>query len=331
MSGGARETTGVSDRAGDRETAGAEGRETAGAEGREILVIGASGLVGQLMMERFGQRAAGTYATHDMPGLVQLDITDAEATRRVIDELAPRVIVHTAALTDVNMCERDPAASDRVNVAGTRNVAEAAAEVGARYIFFSTDYVFGDDGPHDVDRLRMPMNVYGAHKAEAEDVVAELDDHVILRACNVYGYQREGKNFAMGIFESLLQGRRVLVAVDQWGSPTLASDLVDVAALLVDSDVRGPVHVAGPDQVTRLEWARRVAEVNGLDVSLLEPVPYSALGASAPRPRRGGLFARRTEEMLDIRFKRLDEGLMAMRAALEEAGVLPRAAPRKSI
>ncbi|HYC00273.1 MAG TPA: SDR family oxidoreductase [Candidatus Limnocylindrales bacterium] len=300
------------------------------AEGREILVVGASGLVGRLMMARFGERAAGTYATTAGPGLLQLDITDAEATRRLVTEISPRVIVHTAALTDVNRCEREPQTSERVNVQGTRNVAAAAADVGARYIFFSTDYVFGDDGPHEVDQVRTPLNVYGCHKAKAEDVVAGLEDHVILRACNVYGYQSGGKNFAMGIFESLHQGRRVLVAVDQWGSPTLASDLVEATMRIVDGDVRGPIHVAGPDQVTRLEWARRIAEVFGLDVSLLEPVPSSALGPAAPRPRRGGLCSRRTEQSLGMTFRRLDEGLLVMRGDLEDAGVLPRATPRRA-
>lgn len=288
-----------------------------GAERADVLVVGASGLVGRLLLARFGARATGTCNVHPSPGLVALDITDAQATRAVVASLAPRVVVHTAALTDVNRCEVDPEASRLVNVEGTRNVAAAAREAGARYVFFSTDYVFGDGGPHAPGAVRAPLNVYGRHKAEAEDIAAGVEDHAIIRACNVYGWQEGGKNFVMAVVEAMEAGRHVRAAFDQWVSPTLAADLAEATARLAfgepGGDLRGVVHLAGPDHVTRLEWTLRAAKAFGLDPGLVDSVSVDSLGAAAPRPRSGGLDARASEAALGLRMRGLDEGLAAMR------------------
>lgn len=279
---------------------------------KDVLIVGGSGLVGRLLLARFGERALGTCLSHPGDGLLELDITDADATLRTVSRLAPRVVVHTAALTDVNRCEVEPEVSRLVNVEGTRNVAAAAREAGARYLFFSTDYVFGDGGPHGLDAVRAPLNVYGRHKAEAEDIVAALEDHAVVRACNVYGWQRGGKNFVMMIVEAMRAGRRVRAAFDQWVSPTLAEDLAAAVDKLAFADLRGVVHLAGPDHVTRLEWTQRAARAFGLDESLIDSVSVDSLGAAAPRPRSGGLDAHQSELALGITMRGLTEGLAAM-------------------
>ncbi len=288
----------------------------------EILVVGASGLVGSELMRHLGGRAAGTCNRHPSPGLLACDITDADRTAKVVEAVSPRVIIHTAALTDVDYCETDPDASHAINVEGTRNVARAAAQAGARYIFVSTDYVFGgEQGPHKPHEAFAPVNVYGGHKAEAEGIVAAtVDDHVILRACGLYGYQPAGKNFVQAVFECGRTGKEMRVPLDQWGSPTLASDISEAATRIADSDMRGAVHVAGPDYLTRLDLARRAADAFGLDPAFIHGVTTAELNQAAPRPLKAGLDASDTATALGMHFVGMGEGLVRMRAALEAAG-----------
>ena len=123
-----------------------------GSRSASVLVVGASGLVGRRLMRRLGDAACGTYSTHAAPELVHLDVTDAAEARYVVERAQPRVVIDCAAWTHVDGCEKDPARSYAVNVEGVRNLAVAAAAAGARFIFYSTDYVFGGDtGPHRLD------------------------------------------------------------------------------------------------------------------------------------------------------------------------------------
>ena len=164
-------------------------------------------------------------------------------------------------------------------------VAIAAAEFGARHVYFSTDYVFGsDDGPHRLSETPRPLNEYGHHKLEAERIVAaSVENHVIVRACNLYGYEADGMNFVMAVWKILNRGERMRVPEDQWGSPTLAVDLSEAIAKLLDRDIRGVVHLAGPDYVSRLELGRRAASAFGLDPDGIEGVPTTDLGQDAVR------------------------------------------------
>ncbi len=279
--------------------------------GGAILIVGASGLVGRRLAAHLGPRAQGTAFRGVASGLHTLDIRDEAAVQRRVEALAPSVIVHTAAWTDVDGCELDPDRSRAVNVDGTRHVARAAARIGARYILFSTDYVFGGEaGPHRVDEEPAPMNVYGRHKLEGERLALELvGDAVVVRGCNVFGYQPGGRNYVLGVVGRALAGEPVRAAMDQWGCPTLAEDLCAVVERLVDRDVRGVLHAAGPDYVTREDWARRALTIFGLDPAIVEPLRAADLAQKAPRPSRGGLDATDTQSLLDIRFTPLDRAL----------------------
>jgi len=292
-------------------------------DGARILVVGASGLVGSALLRHFGAQATGTCNQHPAAGLLPLDITDANATRRLLVRLRPAIVVHTAALTHVDLCEKEPARSEAVNVHGTRNVAEAAAAVDARYLFFSTDYVFGGDrGPHRLAEPFEPLSVYGRHKLEAEGIVAAaVANHVIVRSCNLYGYQPGGKNFVLAVYECGMSGRAMRVPVDQWGSPTLAEDLATATAALIQSDVVGAAHLAGPDYLDRLDLARRAARAFDLDADFIEGVPTVELNQAAPRPLKGGLDATETAARLGFRFSSLADGLGRMRSAMERAGL----------
>ncbi|MFN8625618.1 MAG: SDR family oxidoreductase [Candidatus Binatia bacterium] len=265
-----------------------------------VLVVGASGFVGSRLQEVFPGECVGTYHSHPVAGLLPLDVRDRDAVDRVVAEVAPDLIFHPAAQAHVDWCETHVEESFEINVHGARNVAEAARKVGARYIYFSSDYVFnGAAGPYTEDATPDPLNAYGRQKLAAECLVAQdLENYLIVRLCGVYGYQREGKNFVMALLERGRRAESMNVPCDQWGTPTYAASLAAAVKALALSAHRGIVHVVGPECMDRATFARLACAVFGLDPAFLRPCRTAELQQAAPRPLRGGLVAEKVRGLL---------------------------------
>lgn len=292
---------------------------------RKLLIIGASGLVGGYLLDYFGSRASGTgnANTAARADLIRCDITDAAQASTVVTRSGADVVVHTAAYTHVDGCEQNPELSRAVNVDGTRNVANACNVAGARYLFISTDYVFdGETGPHRVGDSFAPLNVYGRHKLEAEEIVAAtVEDHAIVRSCNLYGWRPGSKNFAMAVYQLGSAGKPMRVPFDQFGSPTLAEDMANAVDVLASCDQTGAFHFAGCDYVNRLEWAQRAAEAFGLNPGFITGVTTAELAQPACRPLKGGLDSSDTCRQLGVTFRGVAGGLAAMREAMQRDGI----------
>jgi dTDP-4-dehydrorhamnose reductase len=285
-----------------------------------VLVVGASGFVGGELMQVFGGDAVGTFHRTSVPGLLPLDITDASRVQALMRDFRPRLVIHPAAQPNVDRCESEVEESYRVNVVGTRNVAEAARDVGARFVYFSTDYLFdGADGPYAPDAPPAPINVYGRHKLEAEQAVRDtLDDHLIVRVCGVYGYHPAGKNFVMGLLAKGERQEPMKVPLDQWGTPTFVENLAAAVKELALSHHTGVVHPVGPDYLSRIDFARLGAEILGLEPDFLRPVTTHELAQPARRPLRGGVDNRSTQALLATRLVGAREGLEAVKRRVAE-------------
>lgn len=284
------------------------------------LIIGASGLVGGALRAVFPD-AVGTYYRKPAADLEPLDIADDAAVRALVARVVPELILLPAAQPNVDACEKDPGASERVNVAGTRHVAAAAAAAGARLVFFSTDYVFdGQAGPYPPDAAPAPINVYGRHKLAAERIVGDtVTDHLIVRACGVYGYQASGLNFVMAL-DRLARARETMrVPHDQWGTPTLAESMAAAVRELALAGHRGILHPVGSDYLSRIDFARLAAEVLGHDPGFLKPVSTPELQQPARRPLHGGVDNRSTQAILRTRLVGAREGLSIVKRQMEAA------------
>jgi dTDP-4-dehydrorhamnose reductase len=273
----------------------------------------------------FGAHAVGTYCNHPGAGLRHLDMRDGAAVQRCVSEVRPDVILQPAAQPHVDWCEEHVQESHDVNVAGTRHVVNAARAVGARYVFFSTDYLFnGRSGPHPEDAAPDPLNVYGRHKLEAETIIrTSLEDSLIVRVCGVYGFERQGKNFIMALLARGGCGEPMNVPSDQWGNPTYADNLAAAVKELALATHRGVVHVAGPDYLDRMAFARLACSVFGLDATFLHPRPTAEFGQRAPRPLRGGLDTAKARRILTTPLAGPQQGLALMREQLRAQGMLP--------
>ena len=244
-----------------------------------VLVTGAKGQLGVELLDVLGRQ-------HDVVGLdlPELDITSAEATR-VIADTRPAWVVHAAAWTDVDGCERDPERALLVNGEGTRRVAEACRAVGAGLVYLSTDYVF--DGRKGAPYLEAdpvsPLSAYARSKVAGEDAVrANAPRWAITRTAWLFGVS--GKNFVKTIVEKAAAGGPLRVVDDQVGSPTYARDLAEAIAELVSRELSGIYHLTNAGSCSWCAFTRAILEEAGLAHVAVAPMTTAELGRPAPRP-----------------------------------------------
>lgn len=249
-----------------------------------ILLTGAAGQLGQAFLER--AIADVVPATRDgaLPNGVAMDLSRPSACAEVAARVRPDVIVHGGAMTNVDGCERDPALAWTVNAEATGALAGAARDVGARFVYVSTDYVFdGMRGNYREDDATNPLSAYGRSKLGGEQEAAGKAPLLIARTSGVFSPYKQ--NFVIWLVKELEAGRRVRIVEDQWLNPTSAEDLADQVIALVAARAEGVYHTAGATGLSRLEAARVISRVFGLDGALIDPVKNADMTWLAPRPR----------------------------------------------
>jgi dTDP-4-dehydrorhamnose reductase len=296
------------------------------------LIIGASGQVGGALVEALrGRRhdVVVTYGHHPVEGASRLDITEGAAVEDVIAAARPDWIFCPAGLTHVDYCEEHPDEAFAVNRDGPLHAARVGQRLGAGFVYFSTEYIFdGAAGPYAEDDPARPLSRYGLSKLEGERaILAEVPRSLVLRTAVVYGPERQQKNFVYQLIRNCRSGQGMRIPVDQVSSPTFNVDLAAATAELCEGGLTGVYHVAGDGVLDRFDFARLACEVFELDPSNLSPVPTAALGQKAARPLRGGLVIAKARAALRTLLRSPEEGLRAMRAALEarRASSLPEA------
>jgi dTDP-4-dehydrorhamnose reductase len=242
----------------------------------------------------------------------RVELTDAAATERALEQVEPEVIVNAAALTDVDVCARFPERAHAVNAEVPATLARVARRLGAHLVHLSTDYVFdGKAGPYDEEAAPAPLGAYGQSKLRGEEAVRALaGSHAIARTAIVYGWPAPSRpNFGTFVLGELLAKRPVRLFEDQWITPSAVSSVARMLAELVETKRTGTWNVCGAQTVSRVEFGRALCEVFCLDASLLTPVPMKSMGL-AERPARAGLIAEKAR-------RALVERPMALRPSLE--------------
>jgi len=295
---------------------------------QKVLITGSNGLLGDKLLARAlgnhrvtGISAApclnaqrGDFAFH------QVDIRDRDAVMRVMDEVRPDVVLHTAAMTNVDGCERDPETAWAVNALGTMHLADACVQTGARLVALSTDYVFdGESGPYREDDRPRAISAYGRSKLAAEQATAAAcEDYAIARTSVLYGWSPQARaNFVTWLLGELRAGRETRVVTDQTSSPTLAYNLADMVLALGESDAQGIFHTCGSDWLSRYDMALRIVRLFQLDGGLIIPIETAELRQPAPRPKHSGMVAERIAEATGVQPLSTDEGLAAFKRSWE--------------
>ena len=277
----------------------------------KILVTGASGLVGEQVLNaarNAGFEADGTCFRQDRKGLFRLDITDRNSVKRLVGRLNPDCIVHSAAMTNVDYCEGHKEEAWKVNVEGTRNLAESTNS--CKFIYISTDYVFdGRSGPYTEDSLPNPVNYYGKTKLEGEKVASLTQDWIIARTTWIFDFSPDTKNFVCRLADSLKKGRIVKVPNDQIANPTLSRNLAAVILKLIQLNFSGIINISGSTRIDKYGFACAVARHFSLDASLINGVNSAELGQTAQRPKNAGFRLEKIEGILGERMEPLHSTL----------------------
>lgn len=270
------------------------------------LVTGSKGQVGSAVKEKT-----------DAIGLdrgdsdIEQDISYPEVKEKII-KAEPEVIVHTAAFHDLDAGEENPEKAKKVNVEGTKYIAEAAEKLGAHMIFISTDYVFdGERGDYSEKDEVNPVSVYAENKVEAERTVKEKSSkYTILRPSVIFNGKHD--NFFTWAKGELEDGNDVPVITDQTCCPMYAPNLAEIIVEAAEEEITGTYHAAGDSKVTRYESVQIMKEELGLDGevarSKMEDLPWRA-----HRPKDSSLSLAKMKEDFETQPISISEAFRRMR------------------
>lgn len=256
-----------------------------------ILVTGASGLLGLNFALRY-------HADHQVSGVVHrnplnnppfqqivADLSDAETLQAVLDQSEPEVVLHCAALANVDECEHDPQRAFQVNVALPAGLARAAARHGFRLVHLSTDAVFdGQRGNYSEEDTPNPLSVYARSKWLAEQRVLEACPQALVARVNFYGWSLSGqRSLGEFFYYNLKEGRPVKGFTDVYFCPLEATQLADLLLRLVEKGAAGLYHVVSSECQSKYAFGVSIARRFGLDERLIEPVSVAESGLVARR------------------------------------------------
>jgi dTDP-4-dehydrorhamnose reductase len=290
---------------------------------RKLLVTGASGLLGNkiVALTKNDYTVIPIHKTKPLhSNSLKLDITDAIEVLNLLGKLRPDAVVHTASETNVDKCEIEKEQAWKINVEGTRNIAEACQEVNAKLVYISTDYVFdGEKGLYDEEDNPNPINYYGLTKLEGEkQVIEHCKNYAILRTSVLYGCHPWKQNFATWAINQLKQGKEITVVDDHYNTPTLADNLAEMAVEVTKKDLQGLYHASGRERISRYEFAKQIAKTFNLSSDLIKPVKMSQLTAwIAKRPKDSSLNTDKIQKQLKTKPLNITEGLNKMKEEME--------------
>lgn len=247
----------------------------------KVLVTGIGGQLGHDVVRELEQRG------HEVVGVGrdEMDITDAEKVGGVIRACAPDAVIHCSAYTAVDRAEDEADQCRKVNVEGTKNIAEVCAELDCKMIYISTDFVFSGEGerPWETDDAAGPISVYGRTKYEGEaEVKSRLDKFFIVRISWVFG--KNGNNFVKTMLRIGKENGAVKVVDDQIGSPTYTRDMAVLLADMVQTEKYGVYHASNEGFCSWYEFAKEIFRLAGMDEVSVTPITSDQFSAKAKRP-----------------------------------------------
>jgi dTDP-4-dehydrorhamnose reductase len=287
-----------------------------------LLITGGGGLMGSKVAEVAALRGHEVFFGyhHEHPESdhgkgIKFDLMDHARIAEAIRSSRPEVVIHTAALTDVDRCEIDKDTAYRVNVLGTKVLYETARKMGAFTIYASTDYVFdGVRGMYSEEDKANPVNYYGYSK-----FLGEAYCDAVARTCVIFGARpASGKaNFALWIIDRLTKGESAKVVTDQYVTPTLNTNLARMVLDLSERRLRGIYHLSGATRISRYDFACELARVFDLDEELITPSSMAEMKWAARRPADSSLDTSKAMKCLNEKPMAVGEALRTLKAEID--------------
>ena len=266
----------------------------------KMMITGSNGFLGQhlthFLAAKNHQIMALSKGEQRIPvgnfSYCSVDLTHEHSLAAAFRSFVPELVIHCAAMSKPDECHQNQAECLLHNVTATENLLTHSSKVGARFLYVSTDFIFGENGPHSEDTLPDPLNFYGKSKLMAEDRVraAGLDYHIV-RPVFIYGKTWLGMrpSFIQWVSQNLEAGKSIKVVTDQLRTPSYVLDLCKGIELVFNGPVGTEYHLAGKDQLSPYEMALIVARVRNLDAGLITPVNADNFPEIVTRAKHSGL------------------------------------------
>lgn len=233
----------------------------------------------------------------------------------MVAEVMPDVIVHTAAMSKPDECNKDKEECLRQNVAATQYLLEASRALQkppTQFIYISTDFIFGENGPHSEDDAPGPLNFYGESKLLAEECVIKSGIHYsIVRPVFIYGpsYNDMRPTFLHWVKNNLEQGQKIKVVSDQKRTPTYVMDICSGIETIISKGLKGAYHLAGKDVLSPYQMAVTAANVLRLDAALIENVTSETFTEPVKRAKHSGLKIDKAQNEFSYKPVSFEEGV----------------------
>ncbi len=272
---------------------------------KRLVIIGGSGLLGYKLLQNVNDFEV--YATYnnnliDYKNIetIKVDISNEQESKKII-ELKPDIIINTAAMTNVDYCEKFKEKAYNVNVTGVKNIAKIAEQLGSKFVQISSDAVFsGGTGHYSEEDIPNPINIYGKTKLESEKIASKVSDNLILRPSVIFGWipfeyiKKRGNsvktmNFALWILNELNNKQKLSIVNDQFSTPTLADNLAENIIEMIKKDVNGVFHASGLSCISRLDFSRKLVKLFGYSNNDISPCSSEELNQIAKRPMQSCL------------------------------------------
>ena len=288
----------------------------------KLLITGASGLFGARLAQAAVNNSFSVYSAHYKHTIshgtaVKLDVTNKDQVEKTIHKLSPDVIVHSAALTNVDKCEEQKQTAYKTNVKATENIVGATKKTGSFLVYISTDYIFdGKTGMYKETDPANPVNYYGYTKLMAEKQVQTLNDYCIARPSVIYGSNpAAGKvNFALWLLNKLKNKEEVKIVTDQWNTPTLNTNLANMVLEILEQRLTGIYHLCGATRLSRYDFSVLLAQEFGLDTTLIVQAESEQFHWAAKRPRDSSLNTTKAAQTLKTKPLKIKQALKQMKA-----------------
>lgn len=298
----------------------------------KILITGSNGLLGQKLVYALLKRdeisiiacARGENRISLKKGYSyeSCDLTDEARVNEVIQKHQPDCIIHTAAMTNVDACELDPATCKKDNIDTIQYLINACKIFNTHFINLSTDFVFdGKSGPYSEEDTVHPLSIYAQSKLDGENMVRESGlPWTILRTMIIYGVtdDKQRSNVVLWTKKSLEAAQTINVINDQFRGPTLAEDLADACIYAATNKIQGLFHVSGREMLSILQIAEKVADYFKLDKKYIQPITTASLKQPAARPLKTGFIITKAEQSLNFKPHSLEEGLKIIAEQLQK-------------
>lgn len=282
----------------------------------KFLVTGSTGLVGRQIVKDLSKSNYQVYScyhnTKPEYGIPkQMDLTNFEEISKSVDEIKPDVIIHLAAMTNVDLCETEKELSLKINAKSTEILSKQAARQRSFFIYVSTDYVFdGESGMKKETDLPNPINHYGKTKLEGEKVVQDMaSSWCIARTSTPFGLHPTKKSFPLFVAENLKAKKEFSAVTDQYTSPTYVLNLSKMIIEIATRQIVGVIHLAGATRISRYDMAELVADKLSLDKTFLKPASINDMNWTAKRPKDSSLDISKATAILKEKPLSIEQGL----------------------